>query len=153
MSHIAAVLITIVVLLLLGILSVFILQTVMGILYREVCPIETMLPWINMVSGLTGILLFLIGPLIFFTHRFDKKKLTTSLIIIITVLSLFEIAWTIYGNFTFFKLHKKNIVQYENTTISTYCHRQLYELTYGTFITLDIILGISICLPLSAAAG
>jgi hypothetical protein len=154
MSHLRVVLTTIAVLILLGILSIFILQMVMGILYHDECPIQKMLPWINMVSGSTGILLFIISPLLYFAHRFKMNKcITTSLTVIITVLSLFEIAWTIYGSVTFFKLHNKDIVQHENTTISTYCHQQLYKLSHGTFVTLDVFLALIGCLPLGALAG
>ncbi|CAF1205516.1 unnamed protein product [Adineta ricciae] len=153
-SYSTIVMITIAVMLSLGFLTLFIIQLVMGAMHFNKCPVQPMFPWLNLVSGSTGMLLFLAVPMIFLFCKLKWKKLITCLIILVTILALFFLVWTIYSNYARFSAsNSMNIMQYENATLSTYCHPQLAEVTRGTFITLDVILGLSTCLVSGGAAA
>lgn len=117
---------------------IIIIQFVVGILYRDQCPIQPLVPIYNLVAGSTGIAIILLSLFllvtVFWLERCSSRIITVPLVILLILLVLFQIAWGMAGGYYTLPLRKNNSTQFENSQLNTYCHPVLFWISFVILI-------------------
>lgn len=117
---------------------IIIIQFVVGILYRDQCPIQPLVPIYNLVAGSTGIAIILLSLFllvtVFWLERCSSRIITVPLVILLILLVLFQIAWGMVGGYYTLPLRKNNSTQFENSQLNTYCQPVLFWISFVILI-------------------
>jgi len=133
-------------------LAMTVIQFIIGIIYLDDCPIQSLIPIYNLVAGLAGISISLLSLLLFIIYRSDKSKASAikiPVIILLVLLVIFLFIWSIVGGYNTFSLGGNNITQYDNPNLSTYCNPVLF---WMSFVIIIIYFSILALLGIDAAA-
>jgi hypothetical protein len=116
-----------------------IIQLVTGTVYKVDCPYWPRLPILNQVQGSLGTVLFFCLLLAVLSFKCDSEALGTGLIVLVVLIYGTQGVISLYATIAYFVENKKDIMQGNNATLSTYCHPKLLDYSKATSIT-EIVL-------------
>lgn len=122
---------------------IIIMEFVIGIIYLSRCPINPMIPIYNLVAGSAGIFIILAFLILFGISKLQRCKhnpIVSAAVIVLILLAVFHIGWSIFGGYHTFRLQRNNSTQYEDPSLSTYCHPILYWITFALLIIYFVLL-------------
>lgn len=121
-----------------------IIQLINGTVYKMNCPFWPRLPILNQVQGSLGTILFFFLLLAILSSRHDWGTVAMFLLVLVSLIYLTQVIISLYTTIAYFVESRKNVMQSDNATLSSYCHPKFLDYTKATSITeivLEIIFG------------
>jgi hypothetical protein len=107
----------------------FVINFIVGFVYRNQCPVQHWIWQYNIVAGSTGVFMIAIWILAAIFYQIYTKRLGCYFILFGLLILFFEIIWIIISLIKIAPLWTQHIVQYTNSSLNTYCHSTLYNIT------------------------
>ncbi|CAF1635960.1 unnamed protein product [Adineta ricciae] len=121
-------------------------QLIGGSIYKGQCPYWPSLPLLSQTQGSLGIILFFIVLFAQLSFRYEAMGLCLGFTILGTLIHATQIIICIYATIASFVESGKGVMQYDDATLSTYCHPKLIDVCKATSLVEDILPPLFFCI-------
>ncbi|CAF1286129.1 unnamed protein product [Adineta ricciae] len=114
-------------------------QLIGGSIYKGQCPYWPSLPLLSQTQGSLGIILFFIVIFAQLSFRYEAMGLCVGFTILGILIHITQIIICIYATIASFVESGKGVMQYDDATLSTYCHPKLIDVCKATSLVENIL--------------
>lgn len=125
-------------------------QLIGGSIYKGQCPYWPSLPLLSQTQGSLGIILFFVVVFATLSFRYESMGLGVGFTVLAILIHITQLTICIYATIATFVESGKYVMQYDDATLSTYCHPKFIDIRQASsvaeYVLLFLLCGISGCI-------